>query len=71
MLRVDAKQGAPKDGHSPLELFQVTIFLFIYFNGNKLLFIWNIRSAFTTIMEHLHIAGGDLPAQNPFDRNNV
>jgi hypothetical protein len=23
MLRVDAKQGAPKDGNSPLELFQV------------------------------------------------
>lgn len=26
MLRVDAKQGAPKDGNSPLELFQVEIF---------------------------------------------
>ncbi|KAK4740890.1 hypothetical protein SAY87_024478 [Trapa incisa] len=26
MLRVDAKQGAPKDGHSPLELFQVEIY---------------------------------------------
>ncbi|KAL2610894.1 hypothetical protein R1flu_022586 [Riccia fluitans] len=26
MLRVDAKQGAPKDGHSPLELFQVDIY---------------------------------------------
>lgn len=25
MLRVDAKQGAPKDGNSPLELFQVEI----------------------------------------------
>lgn len=25
MLRVDAKQGAPKDGNSPLELFQVTL----------------------------------------------
>lgn len=23
MLRVDSKQGAPKDGNSPLELFQV------------------------------------------------
>lgn len=23
MLRVDAKQGSPKDGNSPLELFQV------------------------------------------------
>lgn len=23
MLRVDAKQGAPKDGNSPLELFHV------------------------------------------------
>lgn len=27
MLRVDAKQGAPRDGNSPLELFQVTSFL--------------------------------------------
>lgn len=27
MLRVDAKQGAPKDGNSPLELFQVRQFL--------------------------------------------
>lgn len=27
MLRVDAKQGAPKDGHYPLELFHVS-FLF-------------------------------------------
>lgn len=27
MLRVNAKQGAPKDGSSPLELFQVIIFL--------------------------------------------
>ncbi|KAF9603303.1 hypothetical protein IFM89_034652 [Coptis chinensis] len=26
MLRVDAKQGAPKDGNSPLELFQVVIY---------------------------------------------
>ncbi|XP_027148947.1 protein SABRE [Coffea eugenioides] len=26
MLRVDAKQGAPKDGNSPLELFQVEIY---------------------------------------------
>ncbi|XP_010277543.1 PREDICTED: protein SABRE [Nelumbo nucifera] len=26
MLRVDAKQGAPKDGNSPLELFQVDIY---------------------------------------------
>ena len=26
MLRVDAKQGAPKDGNSPLELFQVSFF---------------------------------------------
>ncbi|KAK6938059.1 FMP27, C-terminal [Dillenia turbinata] len=26
MLHVDAKQGAPKDGHSPLELFQVEIY---------------------------------------------
>lgn len=26
MLRVDAQQGAPKDGHSPLELFQVEIY---------------------------------------------
>ncbi|OAY71523.1 Protein SABRE [Ananas comosus] len=26
MLRVDAKQGAPKDGSSPLELFQVEIY---------------------------------------------
>ncbi|KAL9272149.1 SABRE-like protein [Drosera capensis] len=26
MLRVDAKQGAPKDGSSPLELFQVDIY---------------------------------------------
>ena len=26
MLRVDAKQGAPKDGNSPLELFQVIEF---------------------------------------------
>jgi|AraCvinosormetaG_1042628.scaffolds.fasta_scaffold07603_5 hypothetical protein len=27
MLRVDAKQGAPKDAHYPLELFHVSIFL--------------------------------------------
>ncbi|XP_071741750.1 protein SABRE [Rutidosis leptorrhynchoides] len=26
MLRVDAKQGAPKDGNSPIELFQVDIY---------------------------------------------
>lgn len=26
MLKVDAKQGAPKDGNSPLELFQVIKF---------------------------------------------
>lgn len=26
MVRVDAKQGAPKDGNSPLELFQVVIY---------------------------------------------
>ncbi|CAH1443357.1 unnamed protein product [Lactuca virosa] len=26
MLRVDAKQGAPKDGNSPIELFQVEIY---------------------------------------------
>ena len=26
MLRVDAKQGAPKDGHYPLERFHVIIF---------------------------------------------
>lgn len=25
MLRVDSKQGAPKDGHYPLELFHVNI----------------------------------------------
>jgi len=25
MLRVDARQGAPKDGNSPLELFEVII----------------------------------------------
>jgi hypothetical protein len=27
MLRVDAKQGASREGNSPLELFQVTSFL--------------------------------------------
>lgn len=32
MLGVDAKQGAPKDGNSPIELFQVikAIFFFNY-----------------------------------------
>lgn len=28
MLRVDAKQGAPKDGNAPLELFQVTLVVY-------------------------------------------
>ena len=29
MLRVDAKQGAPKEGHSPLELFQVLVLVLL------------------------------------------
>lgn len=33
MLRVDAKQGAPKDGNSPLELFQVMCSVFLPVNG--------------------------------------
>ncbi|KAJ1691792.1 hypothetical protein LUZ63_015947 [Rhynchospora breviuscula] len=42
MLRVDAKQGAPKDGHSPLELFQVEIFpLKIYLTETMYRMMWD------------------------------
>lgn len=42
MLRVDAKQGAPKDGHSPLELFQVDIYpLKIYLTETMYRMMWD------------------------------
>ncbi|XP_078148685.1 HYPERSENSITIVE TO PI STARVATION 4 isoform X4 [Carex rostrata] len=42
MLRVDAKQGAPKDGHSPLDLFQVEIFpLKIYLTETMYRMMWD------------------------------
>ncbi|XP_057820697.1 protein SABRE isoform X2 [Cryptomeria japonica] len=41
MLRVDAKQGAPKDGNSPLELFQVDIYpLRIYLTETMYKMMW-------------------------------
>ncbi|XP_072957703.1 protein SABRE isoform X1 [Typha angustifolia] len=41
MLRVDAKQGAPKDGNSPLELFQVDIYpLRIYLTETMYRMMW-------------------------------
>ncbi|RLN43194.1 protein SABRE isoform X1 [Panicum miliaceum] len=41
MLRVDAKQGAPKDGNSPLELFQVEIYpLRIYLSEAMYRMMW-------------------------------
>ncbi|CAA3008566.1 SABRE isoform X1 [Olea europaea subsp. europaea] len=41
MLRVDAKQGAPKDGNSPLELFQVEIYpLKIYLTETMYKMMW-------------------------------
>lgn len=41
MLRVDAKQGAPKDGNSPLELFQVVIYpLRIYLTETMYRMMW-------------------------------
>jgi len=30
MLQVDARQGAPKDGSSPFELFQVSVSLRLF-----------------------------------------
>ncbi|KAM0897907.1 hypothetical protein ACQ4PT_022264 [Festuca glaucescens] len=42
MLRVDAKQGAPKDGNSPLELFQVEIYpLKIYLPETMYRMMWD------------------------------
>ncbi|XP_065044089.1 protein SABRE-like isoform X1 [Musa acuminata AAA Group] len=42
MLRVDAKQGAPKDGNSPLELFQVEIYpLKIYLTETMYRMMWD------------------------------
>nr|CAB3498881.1 unnamed protein product [Digitaria exilis] len=42
MLRVDAKQGAPKDGNSPLELFQVEIYpLRIYLSEAMYRMMWD------------------------------
>lgn len=42
MLRVDAKQGAPKDGSSPLELFQVEIYpLRIYLSEAMYRMMWD------------------------------
>ncbi|KAL6893652.1 hypothetical protein ACP4OV_007750 [Aristida adscensionis] len=42
MLRVDAKQGAPKDGNSPLELFQVEIYpLKIYLSEAMYRMMWD------------------------------
>ncbi|XP_062212048.1 protein SABRE isoform X2 [Phragmites australis] len=42
MLRVDAKQGAPKDGNSPLELFQVEIWpLKIYLSEAMYRMMWD------------------------------
>ncbi|CAM6099053.1 unnamed protein product [Calypogeia fissa] len=42
MLRVDAKQGAPEDGHSPLELFQVEIYpLKIYLTEAMYTMMWD------------------------------
>ncbi|MQM05227.1 hypothetical protein Taro_038032, partial [Colocasia esculenta] len=41
MLRVDAKQGAPKDGNSPLDLFQVEIYpLKIYLTESMYRMMW-------------------------------
>ncbi|KAK3149720.1 hypothetical protein QOZ80_3AG0221540 [Eleusine coracana subsp. coracana] len=42
MLRVDGKQGAPKDGNSPLELFQVEIYpLKIYLSEAMYRMMWD------------------------------
>ncbi|KAJ3674692.1 hypothetical protein LUZ60_005308 [Juncus effusus] len=42
MLRVDAKQGAPKDGNSPLELFHVEIYpLKIYLTETMYRMMWD------------------------------
>lgn len=42
MLRVDAKQGAPKDGHSPLEHFEVEIYpLRIYLTETMYRMMWD------------------------------
>ncbi|XP_042416673.1 LOW QUALITY PROTEIN: protein SABRE-like [Zingiber officinale] len=42
MLRVDAKQGAPKDGNAPLELFQVEIYpLKIYLTETMYRMMWD------------------------------
>jgi len=32
MVKLDARQGAPKDGNSPFELFQVSGSLWLFFS---------------------------------------